>query len=254
MQALQSPDMRLDGKRALVTGGSRGIGLAAAFALSKAGAQVMIAARDQSGLHEAIKLMSERGVEAQSVVLDVTDAASVQSVVRKLGPFQVLVNNAGGNRPGPLLKMTDDDIEVVLKLNVTSTLLVSRAVIAGLIESNQSGSIINVSSQFGHIGAAERSLYSAAKHGVEGLTKSLAWEVGAHGIRVNTVAPSLIETDMTRARLAEPGVREMFAAKSALGRIGQPQDVAGAIVFLASDASSYITGSAIHIDGGTTAV
>lgn len=254
MGQLQLPNMRLDGKRALVTGGSRGIGLAAAFALSHAGAQVTIAARDQSGLDEALELMGQHGAQAQCVVLDVTDATAVESAVGKLGPFQVLVNNAGGNRPGPLLDMTEQDIEAVLRLNVTSTMLVSRAVIAGLIESKQPGSIINISSQFGHIGSPERTLYSAAKHGVEGLTKSLAWELGVHGIRVNTVAPSLIETDMTRARLAEPGVREAFAAKSALGRIGQPEDVAGAIVFLASDASSYITGSSIRVDGGTTAV
>jgi len=131
---------------------------------------------------------------------------------------------------------------------------VSKAVIETLVANGRSGSLINLSSQYGHIGSPERTLYSAAKHAVEGYTKSLAWEVGSFGIRVNTVAPSMIETDMTRERLSDPLVREEFAQKSALGRIGQPQDLMGAIVFLASDASAYITGSCIHVDGGTTAV
>jgi NAD(P)-dependent dehydrogenase (short-subunit alcohol dehydrogenase family) len=254
MATFEAPNFRLDGKRALVTGGSRGIGLAAAHALGQAGATVVIAAREPAALDQAMKRLAEHGVQAQSAVLDVTDANAVADVVQRLGPFQVLVNNAGGNRPGLLLDMSEQDIEFVLRMNVTSSLLVSRAVIAGLIASGQSGSIINLSSQYGYIGAPERVLYSAAKHGVEGLTKSLAWEVGAHGVRVNTVAPSLIETDMTRARLSNPEVRETLAAKSALGRIGQPSDVTGAILFLASDAAAYITGSCIRVDGGTTAV
>jgi NAD(P)-dependent dehydrogenase (short-subunit alcohol dehydrogenase family) len=254
MATFEAPNFRLDGKHALVTGASRGIGLAAAHALGQAGATVVIAAREPATLDQAMKRLAEHGVQAQCAVLDVTDANAVADVVQRLGPFQVLVNNAGGNRPGVLLDMSEQDIEFVLKVNVTSSLLVSRAVIGGLIASGQSGSIINLSSQYGHIGAPERVLYSAAKHGVEGLTKSLAWEVGAHGIRVNTVAPSLIETDMTRARLSNPEVRETLAAKSALGRIGQPSDVTGAILFLASDAAAYITGSCIRVDGGTTAV
>jgi NAD(P)-dependent dehydrogenase (short-subunit alcohol dehydrogenase family) len=153
-----------------------------------------------------------------------------------------------------LSERTAQDIAAVLQLNVTSTLLVSKAVIAGMIKAARGGSIINLSSQYGMVGAPERTIYSAAKHGIEGLTKSLAWEVGAYGIRVNAVAPSMIETDMTQARLADAAVRAQFAAKSALGRIGYPADVTGAIVFLASDASSYVTGTVIRVDGGTTAV
>lgn len=249
-----APSFRLDGKRALVTGGSRGIGLAGAFALAQAGAEVVIAARDEGGLAQAVQQLDAHGVHAQSMVLDVTDSAAVQSTLASSGPFQVLLNNAGGNRPGPLLDQSADDIDAVLRLNVRASLVVAQAVIKGLIEAGQSGSLINLSSQYGHIGAPERTLYSAAKHGVEGFTKSLAWEVGCYGIRVNAIAPSMIETDMTRARLAQAGVREALAAKAALGRIGQPQDLLGAIVFLASDASSYVTGTSIRVDGGTTAV
>ena len=252
--ALQAPSFRLDGKRALVTGGSRGIGLACAFALASAGAQVVIAARDAAGLAQAQAQLQRQGVSVQTTVLDVTDTEGLQSQIAALGRIDVLVNNAGGNRPGVLSEMTAADIEAVLQLNVSSTLLVSQAVVSAMIQAGQGGSIINLSSQLGHVGAVERTLYSAAKHGVEGLTKSLAWEVGQYGIRVNTVAPSLIETDMTRARLDQPGAREAFAAKSALGRIGQPHDVSGAVVFLASDASAYITGSSIRVDGGTTAI
>lgn len=251
---MQAPNFRVDGKRALITGGSRGIGLAAACALASAGADVVIAARDADGLRVAVRALGELGVVATTAQLDVTDPQAIESVVQEHGPFQILVNNAGGNRPGPLLDKSAQDVQAVLQLNVTSALMVSKAVIKGMIEAGQGGSIINLSSQYGYIGAPERTLYSAAKHGVEGLTKSLAWEVGQYGIRVNAVAPSMIETDMTKARLADPDVRAMFAAKSALGRIGQPDDISGAILFLASEASSYVTGTCIRIDGGTTAV
>jgi len=254
---MHAPNFRVDGKRALITGGSRGIGLAAAFALGQAGAEVVIAARDRVGLDEAKKTLSANGLEQGSVrgvVLDVTDASAVEQTMATLGPIHVLVNNAGGNRGGLLKDKTAADIEAVLRLNVTSSMVVSKAVIQGLVDAGEPGSIINLSSQYGHVGSSERTLYSAAKHAVEGYTKSLAWEVGSLGIRVNTVAPSMIETDMTAERLSQPGVREVFAQKSALGRIGYPEDVAGAIVFLASDAAAYITGSCIHVDGGTTAV
>ena len=250
---MQPVSFRLDGKRALVTGGSRGIGLAAAYALAEAGAQVTIAARDVQSLETARTRLASQGLTVNTVVLDVTDASAVGTVVRSLGVVHVLVNNAGGNRAGLLKNMSAWDIEAVLRLNITSSMLVSQAVIEALVAAGEAGSIINLSSQYGHIGAPERALYSAAKHGVEGYTKSLAWEVGQHGIRVNTIAPSMIETDMTRTRLAEPGVRDALAAKSALGRIGQPADLMGAIVFLASDASAYITGTSIRVDGGTTA-
>lgn len=254
---MQAPNFRLDGKRALVTGGSRGIGLAAAFALAQAGARVVIAARDHDGLRRGCDTLRASGIapaSIESVALDVTDANAVQKTIAKLGVMDVLVNNAGGNRGGLLKDKTADDIEAVLRLNVTSSMTVAKAVIETLVAQGRAGSIINLSSQYGHIGSPERTLYSAAKHAVEGYTKSLAWEVGSFGIRVNTVAPSMIETDMTRERLSDPQVRADFARKSALGRIGQPQDLMGAVVFLASDASAYITGSCIHVDGGTTAV
>lgn len=252
---MQVPSFRVDGRRALVTGGSRGIGLAAAHALAAAGAQVVIVARRQPELDQAAAQIRQlAGVGVQTCALDVNDATAIEAVVQQLGPFPILVNNAGGNRPGRLLETRDEDIDAVMRLNVNSAMNVSRAVIRGLVAAGQGGSIINLSSQFGHVGADQRTLYSAAKHAIEGFTKSLAWEVGCHGIRVNAIAPSLIETDMTRARLAEPGVRDLFAQKTALGRVGQPQDLMGAVLFLASEASSFVTGTSLRVDGGTTAV
>lgn len=251
---MKFPSFRVDGQRALVTGGSRGIGLAAAHALALAGAQVVIAARRPAELDQAAGQIRAAGGDVQTCVLDVNDATAIESVVDRLGPFRILVNNAGGNRAGRLVETTDDDIDAVMRLNVNSAMNVSRAVVKGLVAAGLGGSIINLSSQFGHIGGDQRTLYSAAKHAVEGLTKSLAWEVGRHGIRVNAIAPSLIETDMTSSRLAQPGVREMFAEKTAIGRIGLPEDLMGAVLYLASDASSFVTGTSLRVDGGTTAV
>jgi NAD(P)-dependent dehydrogenase (short-subunit alcohol dehydrogenase family) len=251
---MQTPSFRVDGKRALITGGSRGIGLASALALALAGAKVVIAARRQSELEQAAVQIRAAGGEVEICVLDVSDPVAIEKAVSQHGPFQILVNNAGGNRPGYLADTTDADIDAVMRVNVNSAMNVSRAVVRGLVGAGLGGSIINLSSQLGHIGGEQRTLYSAAKHAVEGFTKSLAWEVGRFGIRVNAVAPSLIETDMTQSRLAEPGMREMFAQKTALGRIGQPEDLMGAVVFLASDASSFVTGTSLRVDGGTTAV
>jgi NAD(P)-dependent dehydrogenase (short-subunit alcohol dehydrogenase family) len=248
------PSFRVDGQRALITGGSRGIGLAAAYALAKAGAELVIAARDAQTLQAAAARLRAAGARVEVAVLDVLDPQAIDRVVLAHGPFQILVNNAGGNRPGLLINTSSEDIEAVLSLNVTSAMNVARAVVKGMIEAGRGGSIVNLSSQYGHVGAEARTLYSAAKHAVEGFTKSLAWEVGQYGIRVNAIAPSLIETDMTRTRLAEPGFRETLAAKTALNRIGQPEDLIGAVLFLASDASAFVTGTSIRVDGGTTAV
>lgn len=252
---MKTPGFRVDGQHALITGGSRGIGLAAAYALTEAGASVCLAARDPQALQEAAAALKASGAEnVQTWQVDVTDHDAVRDGLARLPLFQILVNSAGSNRPGLLVDRTDDDIDFVLDLNVAATIAVTREVVRRLIDSGLPGSIINLSSQYGHVGAVERSLYAASKHAIEGFTKSLAWEVGSRGIRVNSISPALIETSMTQARLAQPGVREEIAAKTALGRVGQPEDLMGAVLFLASDASSYVTGTTIRVDGGTTAV
>lgn len=253
MQLPQAPSFRLDGQRALVTGGSRGIGLAAATALAQAGAHVTLAARSAPDLEQACQALRQTGLAANALVLDVTDSASVEREVAARGPFQVLVNNAGMNRPRPLVDTPDADIDAVLDLNVKATFYVSRAVSRQLLAAGLPGSIINISSQMGHVGSPRRTLYCASKHAVEGMTKALAWELGPARIRVNTLCPTFIETDMTAPMLADPGFRQWAQDKIALQRWGRPEEVMGAVVFLASEASSLMTGSALMLDGGWTA-
>ncbi len=249
----QAPSFRLDGQRALVTGGSRGIGLAAATALAQAGAHVTLAARSAPDLEQACQALHQAGLAADTLVLDVTDSLSVEREVAACGPFQVLVNNAGMNRPRPLVDTPDADIDAVFDLNVKATFYVSRAVSRQLLAAGLPGSIINISSQMGHVGSPRRTLYCASKHAVEGMTKALAWELGPARIRVNTLCPTFIETDMTAPMLADPGFRQWAQDKIALQRWGRPEEVMGAVVFLASEASSLMTGSALMLDGGWTA-
>lgn len=248
------PSMRLDGRRALVTGAGRGIGLAAAAALAEAGAQVTLASRTEAELVDACQSIRAAGGACDHLVLDVTDSAAVTRELAARGPFEVLVNSAGMNRPKPLVEVEDDDIDALLALNVKAALYLSRAVVRGLVASGRPGSIIHMSSQMGHVGSARRTLYCATKHAMEGMTKALAWEVGAHGIRVNTICPTFVETAFTAGMFKETGFRDWVTSRIALGRVGRTEDVMGAVVFLASDASSLMTGSALMLDGGWTAV
>ncbi|GAB1575914.1 SDR family NAD(P)-dependent oxidoreductase [Bordetella petrii] len=249
----QGPDFRLDGRRALVTGGSGGIGLAAAAALGRAGAHVTVAARRRPELEQVCAAMRAEGMDCAYAVLDVTDAAAVDAFVGGAAPFDILVNNAGLNRPKLLVDQSDDDIDAVLDLNVKAAFYTSRAVARRLLQAGLPGSMINVSSQMGHVGSPRRALYCASKHALEGMTRALAWELGPSGIRVNTVCPTFIETPMTEPMLAEPGFRDWVCARNALGRVGRLDEVMGAIVFLAGPASSLVTGSALMLDGGWTA-
>lgn len=249
----KGPDFRLDGRRALVTGGSGGIGLAAAAALGRAGAHVTVAARREAELLQVCEALRAEGIDCAALVLDVTDSAAVDDAVAQADPFDILVNNAGMNRPKPLVEQSDEDIDAVLDLNVKAAFYTSRAVARRLLKDGLPGSIINVSSQMGHVGSPRRTLYCASKHALEGMTRALAWEVGGAGIRVNTVCPTFIETPMTAGMLEQPSFRDWVCARNALGRVGRLEEVMGAIVFLASDASSLMTGSALMLDAGWTA-
>jgi len=251
-QLPRPPSLRLDGRRALVTGAGRGIGLAAACALAGAGAEVWLAARTAADLDFAAAALRERGESAQALPLDVTDAVAVRAAVASHGPFDVLVHSAGGNRPKPAF-VTDDDLDALLTLNVKSAFVTARAVAAGLQAAGRPGSIVFVSSQMGHVGAERRSVYCATKHAVEGLRKALALEWGRYGIRVNSLCPTFIDTPMTHAWLADPAFNAEVTGKIALGRVGTVQDLMGAVLFLASDASALVTGSALMADGGWTA-
>lgn len=250
---LPAPNFRLDGQTALITGAGRGIGLAAAVALAQAGAKVTLAARSEDELAAACKDINAQGGKADYAVMDVTDAAAVTTMIESRGPFNVLVNNAGINRPKPLVEVTNEDIDDILALNVKSVFYVARAVAKGLLKAGQAGSIINISSQMGHVGAPRRTVYCASKHAVEGMTKALAWELGQQNIRVNTICPTFIETSLTKGMFDDPEFKQSVISKIALGRVGQIDEMMGAVVFLASPASSLVTGSALMLDGGWTA-
>jgi len=256
----RTPSFRLDGRCALVTGGSKGIGLAAAAALVQAGAHVTIAARSGDELaHAGSALLAEReqpGQRVQARQIDVTDSAAVRALVAEqaaVQPFDILVNNAGMNRPSLITDQSDADIDSVLALNVKAALHVAREVVRALLAAGKPGSIIHMSSQMGHVGGPRRTLYCASKHALEGLTKALAWEVGRQGIRVNSLCPTFIETEFTARMFQDPAFRDFAEQGTALGRIGQLKEIMGAVVFLASDASSLVTGSALMVDGGWTA-
>ena len=248
-----TPSFRLDGRRALVTGGGRGIGLAAASALAEAGAHVTLAARTAQEIEDAAAAIRARGQKAEALVLDVTDIEAVRRAVASHEPFQVLVNNAGTNRPKMLTDVTVEDFDAIMGLNVRAAYFVAQAVAQRLLEAKLPGSIINISSQMGHVGAARRTVYCASKHAMEGFTKAMAIELAPHAIRVNSLGPTFLETPMTKPFFENKAFRDEVLSKIKLGRIGQLEELTGAIVFLASDASSLMTGSALVLDGGWTA-
>jgi NAD(P)-dependent dehydrogenase (short-subunit alcohol dehydrogenase family) len=248
-----APSFRLDGKRALVTGGGRGIGLAAAGALADAGAHVTLAARTREEIEAAAGAIRARGQEAEALVLDVTDLESTRSAIVRSKPFNILVNNAGTNRPKPLLDVSIEDFDAIMDLNVRAAYFAAQAVARRLIEARQPGSIINISSQMGHVGAARRTVYCASKHAMEGFTKAMAIELAPHNIRVNSIGPTFLETPLTRPFFENAAFKAEVLSRIKLGRLGQLDEITGAIIFLASDASSLMTGSAMVVDGGWTA-
>jgi NAD(P)-dependent dehydrogenase (short-subunit alcohol dehydrogenase family) len=249
----KTPSFRLDGKRALVTGGGRGIGLAAASALAQAGAEVTLVARTQAEIEAAAQAILARGDKAAALQLDVTDLDAVRRTIAAAEPFDVLVNNAGTNRPAALMEVKVEDFDAIFALNVRAAFFMAQAVARRLIAARRSGSIVNVSSQMGHVGAARRTVYCASKHAMEGFTKAMAIELAPHNIRVNSLGPTFLETPMTRPFFENKAFRDEVLSKIKLGRLGQLEELTGAILFLASDASSLMTGSALVLDGGWTA-
>ena len=253
VELARTPSFRLEGRRALVTGGGRGIGLAAASALAEAGAHVTLAARTRPEIEASASAIRARGQAADALCLDVTDLDAVRGAIGEAEPFDILVNNAGTNRPAMLMEVTVEDFDSIFGLNVRAAFFVAQAVARRLLEAKRAGSIINISSQMGHVGAARRTVYCASKHAMEGFTKAMAIELAPHNIRVNSLGPTFLETPMTRPFFQNEAFRSEVLAKIKLGRLGQLDEITGAIVFLASDASSLMTGAALVVDGGWTA-
>ena len=248
-----APSFGLAGLRALVTGAGRGIGLAAAAALAGAGAAVTLAARSGEEIEAAASAIRETGAQAQSLRLDVADVEASTALIGEAGPFDILVNNAGTNRPMPMTEVTPQDYDTVLDLNLRGAFFVAQAVARGLIAASRPGSLIHMSSQMGHVGGPRRSLYCASKWAVEGMSKAFALDLAEHGVRSNTIAPTFIETPMTRPYLEDEAFRQSVLSKIKLGRLGRVEDLMGAVVFLASGASAMVTGTSLVVDGGWTA-
>ena len=244
----KTPSFRLDGRRAFVTGAGRGIGLALAAALAEAGAKVTLVARTAGEIEEAAAAM-----HGDWAVLDVSDLVAIEAFFGTRPAFDILVNNAGTNRPKPMMEVSEADYDAVLGLNVKSAFFVAQACVKQMLAAGLPGSLIHIGSQMGHVGGPNRSLYCASKWALEGMSKAFALDLAAHNIRSNTIAPTFIETQMTRPNFEDPVFKAAVLSKIKLGRLGAVEDVMGAAVFLASDAAALMTGTSIVVDGGWTA-
>lgn len=258
MQLPKTPSMRLDGKRAFIAGASRGIGLGCAVALAEQGAHVVCAARGMDELVQSVEAMNAEGFSAggpcaKAVQLDVADTDAVKQVMADQGPFDVMVNSAGIARHATAIDTRMKDYQAVMDVNVRGAFVLSAEAARGMIEAGIQGSIIHISSQMGHVGGPERSVYCASKHALEGMVKAMAIEWGPHKVRINTICPTFIRTPLAAVTLDDPERRAWVESKIKLGRVGEVEDVMGAVAYLAGDASSLVTGTSLLIDGGWTA-
>lgn len=252
--APRTPSFRLDGKVGVVAGAGRGIGMACALALAEAGAEVVVLSRTEAELLAVVETIRARGGTARALPCDVSDAQAVAEAFSEIEQVDVYVNSVGLNAPRPFVDVDVDTLDLMLAVNVKAAFHGAQMAARRMIEQGRGGSIVHVSSDFGHVGSSlDRAAYCTVKHGVEGLAKATALELAPHGIRVNTIAPTFIETALTRPSLQDPEFRAGVVAQIPLGRLGQLEDVMGAAVFLASPASSLVTGTSIVVDGGWTA-
>jgi NAD(P)-dependent dehydrogenase (short-subunit alcohol dehydrogenase family) len=248
-----TPSFSLEGRRAVVTGAGRGLGVGIAAALARAGAAVTLVARSEQEIKAVAEAIRARGDRAEAVVLDVLDGEAVRRFFTEKAAFDILVNNAGTNRPKPVTEVTEADYDAVLALNLRSSFFVAQAAARRMIDAEVRGSLIHVGSQMGHVGGRNRTLYCASKWGLEGMSKAMALDLAPYRIRSNTIAPTFIETPMTAPFFEDVAFRAEVLGKIKLGRFGRVEDLLGAIVFLASEASALVTGTSLVIDGGWTA-
>jgi NAD(P)-dependent dehydrogenase (short-subunit alcohol dehydrogenase family) len=249
----KTPSLRLDGKRALVAGGSRGIGLACSVALAEAGAHVIVAARGKAELDEAVAAIKAAGHSAEALALDIADLPATTAAFETIGKLDVFVNSAGIARHSQAFDTKPDDFDAVMGVNVRAAYFASVGAAKCMLAGGKGGSIMNISSQMGHVGGIDRGVYAASKHALEGMTKSMAIEWGPHNIRINTICPTFIRTALSAPTFNNPERKAWIMSKIKLTRVGEVEDIMGAVTFLASDAASLITGASLLIDGGWTA-
>ncbi len=248
-----TPSFRLDGRRALVTGASSGIGQGCAVALAEAGAHVVLAARGIDRLEETVEALRAQGHACEALALDVADVDAVQKAVGHHEPFEVLVNSAGLAIHGPALETRTADFDTVMNVNLRGAYFLAQAVAQRLMAADKPGSLITISSQMAHVGGIDRSVYCASKFAVEGFTKAMAIEWGRSGIRINTICPTFVRTPLTEQTFDQPERVRWIEEKIKLGRTGVVEDIMGSVLYLASDASALVTGTALMVDGGWTA-
>ena len=248
-----TPSFRLTGKRALVVGASSGIGLGCAVALAEAGADLVLAARTESKLKAVQEAFTDQGWSSETLMIDSSDVDQASILIRENGPFDIAVYSAGVARHTPAIETTSEDFDSVIEINLRGAYFFAQAVARGLLRAEKPGSIIFISSQMAHVGGFDRAVYSGSKHAIEGLQKSMAIEWGPAGIRVNSICPTFIRTPLTEQTFDRPERVRWIEEKIKLGRVGEVEDIMGAVLFLASSASSLVTGTSILIDGGWTA-
>ena len=249
----KTPAFRLDGRQALVAGASRGIGLACAVALAEAGAHVVCTARGKAELDENVALIRAQGLSAEALVLDIADLDALTTALKTIGTLDVFVNSAGIARHSQAIDTKATDYDAVMNVNVRAAYFASAGAAKLMLAGGKGGSIINISSQMGHVGGIDRAVYAASKHALEGMTKAMAIEWGPHAIRINTICPTFIRTKLTEGTFNNPERKAWIMSKIKLPRVGEVEDIMGAVVFLASDAAAMITGTSLLIDGGWTA-